>query len=380
MGTEVAQTPEEGGVAHEGHLHHLGQPAPQLARRLRPQEAGVDEHRAGGLEAAEVVLPPAEVDPALEADARVDLRQQGRRHAHVGQASAHEAGRHGDDVAAHPAADRDEHVTTTELGLLRGGADGEDRLDGLGALAEPRADHDVHGARQRREVAPQGGPVQAVDLGVDHHQAPATGDRIGQGPVGRVEHPTGQEDLVRTVGGAVEPVHRTPLAVTANASRRCRRRGGLRRLRRSGSSGVRPREAPRNRPASSRASPAEPVAGGGAESPHPRDVSDRPGDVTLARGGGLEHPHHAIAQGRHVWATSRADVSTPDPTLTRDAVSRRPASATSARAASRTSTKSRVAPRDPTRTGAGARPLGRRSGGWPAAPAGAAPRARDPAG
>ena len=67
---------EEGGVADQAVLHHLGVARAHLAQRQRVEQRRVGEDEARLVERADEVLAVGRVDAGLAADRRIDLGQQ----------------------------------------------------------------------------------------------------------------------------------------------------------------------------------------------------------------------------------------------------------------------------------------------------------------
>ena len=93
---------EKRGVADQAGLGHLGIAGTQFAPRQSGQRRGVHQHHAGLVKGAEQVLAVARVDADLAADRGIDLRQQGRRHLHEGQAAQGGGGGEAGEVADRP--------------------------------------------------------------------------------------------------------------------------------------------------------------------------------------------------------------------------------------------------------------------------------------
>src|SRR4029079_13483270 len=92
---------EQLGRADDSHFEALRHPAPHVPPREAPQEGGIDDGGLGRSEAAEQALLPLEVDAVLHADACVDHADQGRRYAHVRDATAKERRGETADVRAY---------------------------------------------------------------------------------------------------------------------------------------------------------------------------------------------------------------------------------------------------------------------------------------
>ena len=101
---------EQLGVPDRGLLDHLGEAGRALARRQRAQRLDVDRHEARLVERADQVLALAQVHARLAADARVDHREQRRRHLDERDPAQIGRRREAGEIAHHAAAERDERA------------------------------------------------------------------------------------------------------------------------------------------------------------------------------------------------------------------------------------------------------------------------------
>ena len=162
---------EELGVEDGAVLHHLGEPAEELALRERVEVGGVDPDAGRLVERDDQVLPLRVVDADLSADGRIDHRQEGRRDHEQRQAAVVRGGGEPGEVTDDPAADGDDGRLAVGCRIIERVVEVRGLEERLGRLA---GGHD--GERGAEPGGPQArfdGP--AVRLGV------AVGDDEGEG-------------------------------------------------------------------------------------------------------------------------------------------------------------------------------------------------------
>ena len=159
---------EEHGVADQPDLDRLGHAGDAIARVQRAQEVGVVEHRERRREGADEVLDPERVDAVLHADARVVLRQDRGRHAHMAHAAMGGRRDEAHHVEERPAADRDDVGMAVDAQLQQAVLQPGHQL---GVVLDLLAADDDLGGREQlqaggvmlgvgRDVVRQGGPAR----------------------------------------------------------------------------------------------------------------------------------------------------------------------------------------------------------------------------
>jgi hypothetical protein len=164
---------EEGAVAQQTVLDHLGIAGPHLARVERRQHVEVGQHQARLMECAHQILATGCVDGGFAADRRVHLSQQGGRDLNEVDAALVDRRREAREVADHAAAEGCDDVAPVQLKRQQPVGHVGQSLEALGALARR---HDHGQRRDPRPVQRRGQPraVQAPDrLVADHRRAAA---------------------------------------------------------------------------------------------------------------------------------------------------------------------------------------------------------------
>ena len=95
-------------VANDARLHALHQPGAQFAIGQRAQHADIGKHRQRMMKAADQVLALGQIHAGLAAHRRVHLREERRRHLHVGNAAHEDRGHESAHIAHDAAAERNQ--------------------------------------------------------------------------------------------------------------------------------------------------------------------------------------------------------------------------------------------------------------------------------
>ena len=116
-------------------LEHLGITAADVLHIEGLQELGVQDDRGGGVEDANLVLQPTEIDACLPAYTGIDHRQQCGRNVNIGYATLEGGGCEAAEVRDHSAAKVDEHGMACGTALAQCCPHLSQRVEGLGLVA-----------------------------------------------------------------------------------------------------------------------------------------------------------------------------------------------------------------------------------------------------
>src|SRR5580698_2152435 len=102
-------------VCDQGNFKGLGQTIPYLAIRQCGKKAGIDHHGIGSRKRAQPTLTLAKVNSSLDANPRIDLRDQRSRESHVWNPASIYTGSETDDVESDsPTCHHDEILTSAD--------------------------------------------------------------------------------------------------------------------------------------------------------------------------------------------------------------------------------------------------------------------------
>ena len=163
------QPAEEGRIAQQAILEHLGITGAHFAIRQSAQHQRIDQHQRGLVEGADQVLARPRIDRGLAADRAVDLCQQRGRHLHEAAAALHDRAGEAHQITHHPAAECNHVILAGDAERQQPVAQLLQHAPGLGVLA--RFDHEpVGGIAGGGEIAFERFPVEAVGVGIGHHR------------------------------------------------------------------------------------------------------------------------------------------------------------------------------------------------------------------
>lgn len=138
---------EEGRIADQAILYHLGVTGPHLARWQRLQDCGIGDDCAWLVEKAHKVFAVSGVDRRLAANRTVHLCEERGRNLDVRQAAQQEARGDAGDIANHAPAERDDDGRPLDARIQQGLAQPLQGRKVLGLLT--RRQHDVCGLDAR---------------------------------------------------------------------------------------------------------------------------------------------------------------------------------------------------------------------------------------
>src|SRR5690606_2183928 len=112
----LLQQAEQAGVGNHRELDDLAYPVFEVAAMKSAEQAAVEQHLAGRLEAAEAVLVAVEIDTGLDADRGIDVTHQRGRHLDVRHPAPVAGGGETDHVGKHAAADGNDGLIASVKG------------------------------------------------------------------------------------------------------------------------------------------------------------------------------------------------------------------------------------------------------------------------